>query len=343
MDKALVKKIALRCLHIGESPWDVIWHSEDDFKTLGLELIAQAAKENPECRFGPPFPPGFDHAVESVSKELKSIYMMTFMDFDFYMDFVAKNIPEISESIISSGEDQGLLEIKTPIIPEKQWFEVGEKAIRICESLPGRGKSTLQLSDILVALASQKKIKIRPCCFLVKNKSDCAWYFERASWFGKEFSFAWVKSLQSEEKAEHTPNQQHAELFDGYYTQFLWTPRKDNEVHLSVEELPFKHSKLPDAETFPVRFVHAVISKIDGNITHIDGALHIYTKESYSKRLKMHLSDFYKDYSKAKIFRIDETLSFESCQPIIEAFFKWNRMVGEYFGKIPDQTTSEGS
>jgi hypothetical protein len=279
------------------------------------------------------FESGFGELCKAVAQEASSIDTRALIDFDYFRENIQANIPEISDLIIDHGEDAGLLEIAKPIRPGAQWFEIDKKSFFISESRPGYSNSTLQLSDHLCGISSVTKIKIRPNCFHVRSANQCSVRRELANWYGPPLTENWLQTLMHATAAAHAPNNMQRPA-DGFYTEFNWDPRKGNELHLSIEELPHYGEQLPDSDLFIVRFIHAVYCKSQRAVKHIDGALHMYSKTAYRHRLRSKLSDFTKDYQKAKIFRIDESLTLKACQPLIEAYFKWNFMVVEYFKSL---------
>lgn len=109
-------------------------------------------------------------------------------------------------------------------------------------------------------------------------------------------------------------------------TQFCWTPREDG-VHFVCEELPRKEFvKFEGA-----RYLHAIYNPGMGKITHLDGALRIYSENEIEARLRSHVRNSGKSGVRRKIFRIDLPIDREHFSVIAQAFFIWNMDLQKYF------------
>ena len=117
-------------------------------------------------------------------------------------------------------------------------------------------------------------------------------------------------------------------------TEFLWSPKEKGVVQLGIEELPYKvEGDLEQVDTaIFTRFVHAMFDTRKETFTHLDGAMHIYEKSEYKKRIYCQdLKNYNKNYLKAKIFRIDGEIDYKVFRHTVGSFYKWNSIPMEYF------------
>jgi hypothetical protein len=113
---------------------------------------------------------------------------------------------------------------------------------------------------------------------------------------------------------------------DSELTEFCWVPGSD-EVLFTCEELP----SMERIGIEGARYLHAVYSPSTRTITHLDGALRIYTTEGLEQRHKVHLRTAGKMGLRRKIFRIDQPVDREAFSLVAQAFFIWNDDLAEYF------------
>lgn len=80
------------------------------------------------------------------------------------------------------------------------------------------------------------------------------------------------------------------------------------------------------AERFePTRYLHAIYDPEMEAITHLDGALRIYTAPQLEGRLAAgHLRKAGKAGVRRKIFRTDEPVGRDAFSLVAQAFFVWN-------------------
>jgi len=269
--------------------------------------------------------------LRSLENKIKTKHQDVVLNHDLYLSEIRKNYPELEDMVIQIGDDKGMIEINPSFERCRQFFSINDKALYISETKSGAFNSSLQLSDVLISLASQYPLKIRIDPFRCLSKNNAKTLSERANFYGEKFNFEKLFNLKEEIASEYRPND-HNSLLDGHYTQFLWTPKKDGEVHLSIEELPSRYETNDEVNELNfVRFFHAIFNPQLAKFTHLDGAIHIYDEETYKLRITKHLKERNKSYQKVKIFRIDENLDLEILQALVGPFFKWNWMVLEYF------------
>lgn len=348
MNPEKLDKITSYFLVTGKPPllclWDLPEHLNGARDFLLDEVKNSEGKFYIEKKFaGFPKPEQFP-VVKAIGENIQKKYVQSFLDFDFFINSFDKNFPRLSDKIEKTGDDQGLLRVEKEFLPKTkipiiQWLEFDGAALFISRSLPRADNGTLQLSEILLFLLKNTKIrlKIRPDCFRNQLISDACLRGERAHWYGKPFDLKWVKGLKVEEQSEHGPDLSLYPFLDGHCTEFLLSPRKDSTVQFGIEELPHKaENNLDRADTkIFTRFVHGIFDPEKEIFTHLDGAMHIYEKSEYKNRIcHQTLKNYNKNYLKAKIFRIDGEIDYEIFRHVIGAFYKWNLMPIEYFGNM---------
>lgn len=110
-----------------------------------------------------------------------------------------------------------------------------------------------------------------------------------------------------------------AERFE--LTEFCWDPRDDG-VHFTCEAL----LALDRIGFEAARYLHAIYDPGTATITHLDGALRIYSAPQLEERLAVgHLRKAGKAGVRRKIFRIDEPVGRDAFSLISQAFFVWKR------------------
>ena len=344
MNLGSLDKIASYCLVTGTEPLFELFRLPQELDEVKDSLIDEVREsgERSDIEKYAHFPnqPELWFIVERLNKSIEEKYVESFLEFDRFIENFSDNFPQLADEVERTGRDRGLLSVGEEFLPDNgwpfvQWLESGENAFFVSRSLPGASNGTLQLSENLLFLARNPKIKlkIRPDCFRKQPVSDVFPRSELARWHGRPFSLKWVGELRGEESAEHGPGDSS---LDGHCTQFLWSSKKDSVVQFSMEELPHKaEGSLEQAdERILTRFVHAIFDPAKEIFTHLDGSVRIYGKPDYEDRIfRQNLKNCDKSYHKAKIFRVDGEIDYEVFRHVIGAFYKWNRMPIEYFEK----------
>ncbi len=344
MNTDSVDKITSHCLATGTEPLFGLFRLPEELAEAKDSLIDEVKESRDgfdiEKYAHLPNQPELWFIIETLEKSIEEKYVKSFLEFDQYIKNFSENFPRLADEVERTGSDRGLLSVGEEFLPGKgwpfvQWLEFKENAFFISRSLPGASNGTLELSESLLFLIRNPKIKlkIRPDCFRKQPVSDVFPRSELAHWYGKPFSLKWVGELRGEESAEHGPGDS---FLDGHCTQFLWSSKKDAMVQFSMEELPHKAEgsleQADENERIFTRFVHAIFDPAKEIFTHLDGAVRIYDKSDYEKRICcQNLKNCDKSYHKAKIFRIDGEIDYEAFRHVVGAFYKWNRMPIEYF------------
>ena len=335
-------KIASYCLVTGTDPLFGLFELPEELDEAKDSLIDEVRKSRGrfdiEKYADLPNQPELWLIIETLKKSIKKKYVESFLEFDQFIENFSDNFPELTDEVERAGRDRGLLSVGEEFLPELaypygQWFEFKKNAFFVSRSLPSAYNGTLQLSENLIFLIRNPKIKlkIRPDCFRKQPVSDIFPRTELAHWYGSTFSLKWVGELRGEESAEYGADDSS---LVGHCTQFLWSSKKDSVVQFSMEELPHKDEESLERadERIFARFVHGIFDPAKEIFTHLDGALRIYGKPDYEDRICcQNLKNCDKTYHKAKIFRIDGEIDCETFRHVIGAFYKWNRMPIEYF------------
>lgn len=119
------------------------------------------------------------------------------------------------------------------------------------------------------------------------------------------------------------------------FTDYVWSPKKDNTIHFTCEEVP----KLNYKGIQSSRYFHAIFDKKSGKINHCDGAIRFYTEDELTNRVQFQVKDpeARKVGKRIKIFQFDskdnnyiELTQNDFCDLAVN-FFVWNQDVMNYF------------
>jgi hypothetical protein len=146
----------------------------------------------------------------------------------------------------------------------------------------------------------------------------------RMLWWGPPLRWTDVVSIHDEKFGRWLP----APLSSGgEFTDFAWVPRGD-EQHLFLEEVP----KLAQVEAAGSRYLHAIFSRSDASVMHLDGAIRLYSSVEWQDRTKGHVRKAGKVGKRIKIFRLDGSMDPGLVSCLGGAFFVWNYDVAHFFG-----------
>ena len=142
--------------------------------------------------------------------------------------------------------------------------------------------------------------------------------------YGRHLDWGRITALK---EAEHGRWQPGALSTRSEFTDYVWEPR-GHEVHFVCEEVPLAK----EVRQRGSRYFHAVFDKRDGNLTHVDGAIRLYTPAQYEVRVREHVRTTNKSGRRVKVFRVDRPIPKEGLSELCPAFFVWNYDVARYFG-----------
>jgi hypothetical protein len=121
---------------------------------------------------------------------------------------------------------------------------------------------------------------------------------------------------------------------DTQYTDYVWSAKKNDELHFSCEEVPKQEVR----EIRGSRYFHAIFDKQTGTIKHCDGAIRLYTQDELEYRGRYHIKDaeVRKIGRRIKLFQGDNLkMSTEDFTLLARSFFVWNNDVHQYFEQLP--------
>lgn len=111
-------------------------------------------------------------------------------------------------------------------------------------------------------------------------------------------------------------------------TEFYWSHR-DGIKTFEAEEIS-SDSRVYD-HYYLNRYVHSERDIQQKKFRHLDGAVKVYLKDSFSQRKKSLMPKEFKSHSKVKLWRIDGDITLTAWSQMISLFFKSNEMIIKYF------------
>jgi hypothetical protein len=140
--------------------------------------------------------------------------------------------------------------------------------------------------------------------------------------WGRPLDWERIESLRGVEHGRWIPDSLGSEVL---HTEYVWERRGD-EVHFTCEELPAQGAILWRGS----RYLHAVFDCHSRRISHLDGALRVFTDISYPQRVGRHLRESGKAGTRYKLFRVDCELAPLDFCAIASAFYVWNTDASVY-------------
>lgn len=177
-----------------------------------------------------------------------------------------------------------------------------------------RELNTLNLNEV--------NLKIRPDPFL-KNFRPL---ILKSAVYSNPLKWERIRSLKNDDKGQFK-NYKTDEV-----TEYLWRPRKNNEVIFTCEELPPKNQ----INVRGSRYFHAIFEKDSGKFQHCDGSIKIYNEKSYDERLKFSINnnEINGIGDEVKIFRVDSNIPKEKFISLISSYFYWNYDLINYVNNL---------
>lgn len=151
----------------------------------------------------------------------------------------------------------------------------------------------------------------------------------RMLWYGPPLSWQEIVKIREEKFGRWIPGSLSNK---SEFTGFAWVPR-DGEQHLLLEEVP----KREDVECTPSRYLHAIFSRPEERVIHIDGACRFFTQSEWDERVNVHVHRAGKVGIRVKVFRIDVPIEPGPVSNLGGSFFVWNYDIAKFFGAdVPD-------
>lgn len=169
----------------------------------------------------------------------------------------------------------------------------------------------LNLDDV------ELKIRIDP---FLKNFSPL---IQKSTVFSQPLNWDKIRFLKNNDKGKFE------NYNTGEKTEYLWHPRKGNEVIFTCEEMPPKN----EITLRGSRYFHAIFEKDTGKFQHCDGSIKIYNENSFDKRVKLSIDDTKINNigDEVKVFRADNNIPKEMFSSLICSYFYWNWDLRDYF------------
>jgi hypothetical protein len=142
--------------------------------------------------------------------------------------------------------------------------------------------------------------------------------------YGQQLDWDRIADLR---KPEHGRWQPGSLSTRSQFTDYVWDPR-GSEVHFVCEEVPLAY----DIRERGSRYFHAVFDKQSGRLTHVDGAIRLYSDAEHGVRVTQHVRHASKIGKRVKVFRAERPIASEALSELCPAFFVWNYDVARYFG-----------
>lgn len=192
-------------------------------------------------------------------------------------------------------------------------------------STTGSPNSTFWLLRAIYSEGLVDKTRVRLDPFLYGPQEIFPAMFYSMWIYGRQLEWNRIATLQQPEHGRWLPG---TLSYQSEFTDFVWDPRA-NEVHFVCEEVP----GLAVAHRETSRYLHAVYLPASESISHLDGAIRIYTQDELRERHKVHVRTAAKCGIREKVFRTDGTVARDSFSIIAQAFFVWNEDVSRYLSR----------
>lgn len=193
--------------------------------------------------------------------------------------------------------------------------------------------SSYWLSNVILnsAIKLDLNFKIRLHPFIEIASSNYSAMEYKMNVYGKPLDWKKLLNLKNEDFGQWFDEMDYNR---NGITDYVWAPKKNNEIHFTCEELP-----KPQNKYLVSRYFHSIFNQETGEIKHCDGAIRIYDKQELQNRSKFHIrnSEVRKIGKRIKIFQYDSKdndgreLTKEIFSLLAVNFFVWNEDVVNYF------------
>jgi len=148
--------------------------------------------------------------------------------------------------------------------------------------------------------------------------------------YGRQLDLSTLTTMTEESFGRWLPSTGSSQTSE--YTDYVWSPR-DDELHLTVEELPRRES----IATRGSRYFHAIYHPKSSRFIHTDGAIRVFTEEQWAARCGAHVRNAGKAGQRVKVFRLDEAITTEALTTLCAPYFVWNYDIAKFCGMdVPD-------
>lgn len=211
-------------------------------------------------------------------------------------------------------------------------LEFNKKIYQITPSIFAEN-SSYWLSNLILnaAIKLNLNFKIRLHPFIETPSFNYSAMEYRMNVYGKPLDWEKLLNLKNEDFGQWFDEKDYNR---NGITDYVWSPKKNDEIHFTCEELPKSGNKY-----LLSRYFHSIFNQETGEIKHCDGAIRIYDKQEFENRSKFHIrnSEVRKIGKRIKIFQYDakdndeRELSKDMFSLLAVNFFVWNEDVINYF------------
>lgn len=202
----------------------------------------------------------------------------------------------------------------------------------LCPSIPA-SNSMYWAGQALAEITSKQghlfRVRLHP--FIEKPLKDYRQMMYKMTVYGRPLDWDRLSVLMDDDFGQWLNEYQND---DTQYTDYVWSAKKNDELHFSCEEVPKQEVR----EIRGSRYFHAIFDKQSGTIKHCDGAIRLYSQDELEYRCRYHLKDaeVRKIGHRIKLFQGDDLkMSTEDFTLLARAFFVWNNDVHQYFEQLP--------
>lgn len=186
----------------------------------------------------------------------------------------------------------------------------------------------------------QVKIALDPDLVGLASTYNGFFHNELQYWWGPKFNDELV-TIQSG-VTRHQADRTDAVISGISATEFRWGSNKGQHI-FEVEEL--RELDVPTAPieraNYGCRYVHTIVNEDDKKIIHFDGAIRMYTEETFLSRVEADLAHTGHASEYKKLWRVDGDIALSDWKSLLSDYFRDNHLVGEYLGGSENLATED--
>jgi hypothetical protein len=154
---------------------------------------------------------------------------------------------------------------------------------------------------------------------------------EEDYWYGPKFNLARIDDPNDYGFTKHTGKT--ATISDHSIRSEFYRYVRNDEKIFEIEEVVLPQHEEYNHESFIInRYVHSIRNMKNHHFAHLDGAVRIYRRENYDRRLATDLPSSAKSDYYIKLFKINGTISDNDWTELISHFFRENDDVRQFLG-----------
>lgn len=240
--------------------------------------------------------------------------------------------PYDSDNLLELPIEENSLVFTKSFNLDKRRLEYNDKVYQITPSIKAENSSHW-ISNLILHSAIQLdlnfKIRLNP---FIEISSDVYTPMEyKMHVHGKPLNWNKLLTLKKDDFGQWFDEKEYNR---NGFTDYVWAPKKNHEIHFTCEELP-----KPQNDQLVSRYFHAIFNQQTGEIKHCDGAIRLFNDKEFITRRKHHIRDpeVRKIGKRIKIFQYDskdnnnKELTKDIFSLLAVNFFVWNEDVLNYF------------